>query len=249
MRKVSSFTFIVIVSKIYKNSCKSTRKWQQQYKERKRWGKGVYRMKKIQITSKHVNRYLTSKLMVIREMQIKSIQKYTAASAKSLQSCPTLCDPIDGSPPGSPVPGILQAGTLKWVAMSSSNESESESEVAQPTRLLHPWDFPGKSTEVGCHCLLYRAIKLGGKWTNLTIANVGVRTGNMMTHLLAVTCRTAAEHPLQQCSPDSRCAPTETLTLTNVHKQIWTRMSIAALFVVRTKDKQSDFFISRRMDK
>lgn len=71
----------------------------------------------------------------------------------------------------------------------------------------------------------------------------------MMTHLLAVTCRTAAEHPLQQCSPDSRCAPTETLTLTNVHKQIWTRMSIAALFVVRTKDKQSDFFISRRMDK
>ena len=52
-------------------------------------------MKKIQITSKHVNRYLTSKLMVIREMQIKSIQKYTAASAKSLQSCPTLCDPID----------------------------------------------------------------------------------------------------------------------------------------------------------
>ena len=39
-----------------------------------------------------------------------------AAAAKSLQSCPTLCDPIDGSPPGSPVPGILQAGTLEWVA-------------------------------------------------------------------------------------------------------------------------------------
>ena len=41
-----------------------------------------------------------------------------AAAAKSLQSCPTLCDPIDGSPPGSPVPGILQARTLKWVAIS-----------------------------------------------------------------------------------------------------------------------------------
>ena len=41
--------------------------------------------------------------------------------AKSLQSCPTLCDPIDGSPPGSPVPGILQAGTLEWVAISFSN--------------------------------------------------------------------------------------------------------------------------------
>ena len=44
-----------------------------------------------------------------------------AAAAKSLQSCPTLCDPIDGSPPGSPVPGILQARTLEGVAISFSN--------------------------------------------------------------------------------------------------------------------------------
>ena len=44
-----------------------------------------------------------------------------AAAAKSLQSRPTLCDPIDGSPPGSPVPGILQAKTLEWVAISFSN--------------------------------------------------------------------------------------------------------------------------------
>ena len=43
-----------------------------------------------------------------------------AAAAKSLQSCPTLCDPMDGSPPGSPVPGILQARTLEWVAISFS---------------------------------------------------------------------------------------------------------------------------------
>ena len=43
-----------------------------------------------------------------------------AAAAKSLQSCPTLCTPIDGSPPGSPVPGILQARTLEWVAISFS---------------------------------------------------------------------------------------------------------------------------------
>ena len=47
--------------------------------------------------------------------------KKAAAAAKSLQSCPTLCDPIDGSPPGSPVPGILQARTLEWVAISFSN--------------------------------------------------------------------------------------------------------------------------------
>ena len=45
-----------------------------------------------------------------------------AAAAKSLQSCPTLCDPIDGSPPGSAVPGILQARTLEWAAISFSNK-------------------------------------------------------------------------------------------------------------------------------
>ena len=67
-----------------------------------------------------------------------------ATAAKSLQSCPTLCDPIDGSPPGSPVPGILQARTLEWVAISFSNtwkwKVKSEREVAQscPT-LRDPW--------------------------------------------------------------------------------------------------------------
>ena len=86
-----------------------------------------------------------------------------AAAAKSFQSCPTLCDPIDSSPPGFPVPGILQARTLEWVAISFSNAlSEkwkwSRSVVSDsvqphglpPTRLLCPWDFPGKSTGVGC---------------------------------------------------------------------------------------------------
>ena len=50
-----------------------------------------------------------------------SFIKLHFAAAKSLQSCPILCDPIDGSPPGSPVPGILQARTLEWVAISFSN--------------------------------------------------------------------------------------------------------------------------------
>ena len=54
---------------------------------------------------------------IVREFEI---HMYTAA-AKSLQSCPTLCGPIDGSPPGSSVPGILQARTLEWVAISFSN--------------------------------------------------------------------------------------------------------------------------------
>ena len=75
-----------------------------------------------------------------------------AAAAKSLQSCPTLWDPIDGSPPGSPVPGILQARTLEWVAISFSNawkwKVKSESEVAQSCPTLHdPMDcsLPGSS--------------------------------------------------------------------------------------------------------
>ena len=60
-----------------------------------------------------------------------------SAAAKSLQSCPTLCDPIDGSPPGSAVPGILQARTLEWVAIPSQcMKVKSESEVASRARLL-----------------------------------------------------------------------------------------------------------------
>ena len=74
-----------------------------------------------------------------------------------------LCNPIDSSPPGSPIPGILQARTLEWVAISFSNawkwscsvvSNSSRPHGLQPTRLLHPWDFPGKSTGVGCHFLL-----------------------------------------------------------------------------------------------
>jgi len=55
------------------------------------------------------------------EKQLIALGKLNAAATKSLQLCLTLCDPIDGSPPGSPVPGILQARTLEWVAISFSN--------------------------------------------------------------------------------------------------------------------------------
>ena len=84
--------------------------------------------------------------------------------------CPTLCDPIDGSPPGSPVPGILQARTLEWVAITFSNagkwkwshsvmSNSSRPHGLQPTRLLCQWDFPGKSTGVGCHRLLRQQVR------------------------------------------------------------------------------------------
>ena len=58
----------------------------------------------------------------LEEFHTPSENIAAAAAAKSLQSCLTLCDLIDGSPPGSPVPGILQARTLEWVAISFSNE-------------------------------------------------------------------------------------------------------------------------------
>ena len=90
-----------------------------------------------------------------------------AAAAKLLQSCPTLCDPIDGSPPGPAIPGILQARILEWVAISFSNAWKRKVKVKSLSRvwlLATPWipayqappsmDFPGKSTGVGCHCLL-----------------------------------------------------------------------------------------------
>ena len=69
-----------------------------------------------------------------------------AVAAKSLQLCPTLSDPIDGIPPGSPVPGILQARTLEWVAISDTTERLSESEVAQSCPTLSDpmdWSLPG----------------------------------------------------------------------------------------------------------
>ena len=90
-----------------------------------------------------------------------------AAAAKSLQSCPTLCNPIDSSPSDFPAPGILQASTLEWAATSFSNAWKGKVKVKSLSHarlLVTPWtaahqaplsmDFPGKSTGVGCHCLL-----------------------------------------------------------------------------------------------
>ena len=89
------------------------------------------------------------------------------AAAKSLQSCLTLCDPIDGSPPGSPSLGFFRqehwSGLPFPSPMHESKQWKWSRSVAsdsvrphglQPTRLCHPWDFPGKSTGVGCHCFL-----------------------------------------------------------------------------------------------
>ena len=83
--------------------------------------------------------------------------------AMLLQSCPTLCNPMDSSPPGSSVHRILQARILEWVAISFSNACMHAKLLQscptlqpygqQPTRLLCPQDSPGKNTGVGCHFL------------------------------------------------------------------------------------------------
>ena len=89
-------------------------------------------------------------------------------NAKSLQLCPTLCDPIDRSPPGSPVPGILQTRTLDWVAISFSNAWKSKVKVKSLSRVrpsVTPWTaahqaplsmgFSRQEYWRGCHCLLH----------------------------------------------------------------------------------------------
>ena len=71
-----------------------------------------------------------------KDLAFKNSTFFLVAAAKSLQSCPTPCDPIDGSPPGSPVPGILQARTLEWVAISFSNAWKWKVKVKS---LSHAW--------------------------------------------------------------------------------------------------------------
>ena len=107
-----------------------------------------------------------------------------AAAAKLLQSCPTLCGPIDGSPPGSPIPGILQARTLEWVAISFSNawkwkwscsamSDPQRPHGLQPTRLLRPWDFPSTMPTVliciSAFNLHQKSLEVGPKITGLDL--------------------------------------------------------------------------------
>ena len=102
-------------------------------------------------------------------MALESIRhSVAAAAAKSLRSCPTLCYPIDSSPPGSPVPGLLQARTLEWVAISFSNAGKWKVKVKSLSRvrlLVTPWTaayqappsmgFSRQEYWSGCHCLLH----------------------------------------------------------------------------------------------
>ena len=89
----------------------------------------------------YLNHFDDPSAMIWRWPQL-GVLVISAAAAKSLQSCPTLCDPIDSSPPGSPIPGILQAITLEWVAISFSNAWKWKVKVKSLSRVrlfTTPW--------------------------------------------------------------------------------------------------------------
>ena len=86
-----------------------------------------------------------------------------AAAAKSLQSCPTPCDPIDGSPPGSPIPGILQARSLEWVAISFSNAGKWKVKVKSLSRvwlLATPWTAAYTSNSLQPHGIVHGILRV-----------------------------------------------------------------------------------------
>ena len=85
----------------------------------------------------HLHVYTTTSLSIHEHLGCL----HSLAAAKSLQSCPTLCDPIDGSPPGSPFPGTLQARTLEWVAISFSSAWKWKVKVKSLSRRLSSPSF------------------------------------------------------------------------------------------------------------
>ena len=96
----------------------------------------------IKITGTHPDCLIAWKTCLTPQFSKSRLYAAAAAAAKSLQSCPTLCDPIDGSPPGSPIPGNLQARTLEWVAISFSNAWKWKVKVKSLSRvrlLVTPW--------------------------------------------------------------------------------------------------------------
>ena len=110
-----------------------------------------------------------------------------AAAAKSLQSCLTLCDPIDSSPPGSPVPGILQARTLEWVAISSSNAWKWKVKVKSLSRVrlsATPWTGayqapPSMGFFRQEYCLSIAISKIG----RITLLHRVIVKSNKITHV------------------------------------------------------------------
>ena len=127
-------------------------------------------------------------LEIIFEVNPRHITLCTsaAAAAKSLQSCQTLCDPIDGSPPGSAVPGILQARTLEWVAISFSNAWKGKVKVKSLSRvrlLAIPWTTAYQAP-------LFMGFSRQEYWSGVPLPSLlctSTRT-LLMTTIMSLTC-------------------------------------------------------------
>jgi len=147
------------------------------------------------------------------------VQYWWVAAAKSLQACPTLCDPRDGSPPGSPIPGILQARTLEWVAISFSNAGKWKAKVKSFSRvqlLATPWTIAHQAPpSMG----LSRQEYWSGVPLPSPIGGLGIPFNPAIWHLSIY--------------------PKKTKTL--IRKDICTPMFIAALFTVAKVWKLSKF--------
>ena len=174
-----------------------------------------------------------------------------AAAGKSLQSCPTLCDPIDGSPPGSAVPRILQARTMEWVAISFSNAWKWKVKVKL---LSHVWllatprtaayqappsmDFPGKSTGVGCHRLLQRTNPREYQIVRTPIKETTwIQDLALPNHRLHPVQDTSSKQPTKKHKPNHQqtglphhsALPIRGKTKKQTKKQLSTKLDIASL--------------------
>ena len=163
---LESTTYVVKHAKLLTNnsmlSLQSTASWNREYYVCKFKFSNVFHNMNI-VFSKCLFPSSNKKLVHSKEWQFCTMLCY----AKSLQSCPTLCDPIDGSHQAPPSLGFSRQAhwsglsfpspmheSEKWKWSRSVVSNSSRPHGLQPTRLLRPWDFPGKSTGVGCHCLL-----------------------------------------------------------------------------------------------
>ena len=117
-----------------------------------------------------------------------------AGAAKLLQLCPTLCDPIDGSPPGFPVPGILQARTLEWVAISFSNAWKWKVKVKSLSRvrlLATPWTAAYQT-------LPSMGFSRQEYWSGLQLPSPGRKTKGLQTEKIGCKCQTCFYLSLKQ---------------------------------------------------
>ena len=149
-------------------------------------------------------------------------EQYAAAAAKSLQSCPTLCDPIDSSPPGSPVPGILQARTLEWVAMSFSNAWKWKVKVKSLSRVRL---FVTPQTAAH-QAPLSMGFSRQEYWSGVPLPSLGEQYGGSL--------KTKNRATLWPCNPTLGIYPEKNM----IWKDTCTPMFIADLFTIARTWKQ-----------